>query len=147
MLTILKRLNNYFYPILGKNCSCSFKFYRHFLSRIINLIEEYDRGTPNKPTVIVVLTHSHRPVDAQMQRDQDEVVEEEIDGLGPALHSGVSPSWPASSTPQLGEEEGAERVDFYSCAFARTPLHDQGQVEIHYLGRGSKRSTIQHIKK
>ncbi len=70
-------------------------------------------GSNNKSTVIVLLTHSHRPVDAQVQRDQDEVVKEKVDSLGPALHSGVSSRLPtAASTQQLREEEGAERVDF-----------------------------------
>lgn len=69
-------------------------------------------GNKHTSVVIVLLTHSHCPVDAQVQRDQDEVVEEEVDSLGPALHSSVSSSLPASSAPQLREEEGAERVDF-----------------------------------
>lgn len=60
----------------------------------------------------MLLTHSHCPVDAQMQRYQDEVVEEKVDSLGPALHSSVSSCLPTSSTPQLREEECAERVDF-----------------------------------
>lgn len=47
-----------------------------------------------------------------MQRDQNEVKREEVDSFGPALHSSVSSSLPASSTPQLWEEEGAEGVDF-----------------------------------
>lgn len=68
-------------------------------------------GTNNKSIVVVGLTHSHCPVDTQVQRDQDEVVEEKVDSLGPALHSCVSSSLPASSTPQLREEKGAERVD------------------------------------
>ena len=50
-----------------------------------------------------------------MQRHQDEVVEEEVDGLGPALHGGVSAGLPAP--PQLGVEEGAERVDSHSRCF------------------------------
>ncbi len=63
-------------------------------------------------TIIVGLTHSHCPVDAQVQRDQDDVVEEKVDSLCPALYCSVSSRLPASSTPQFGEEEGAKRVDF-----------------------------------
>lgn len=67
--------------------------------------------TNSKSTVTVGVTHSQCPVDAQVQRDQDEVVEEKVDSLGPTLHRSVSSRLPASSTPQLREEEGAERVD------------------------------------
>lgn len=63
-------------------------------------------------SLTVILTYSHRPVDTQMEWDQDEVVEEEVDSFGPALNSSVSSSLPARSPPKLGEEEGAKRVDF-----------------------------------
>lgn len=67
-------------------------------------------GNVTRQQTCVVTTYSHRPVDAQVQRDEDEVVEENVDSLGPALHRRVSSVLPASS--QLREEEGAERVDF-----------------------------------
>lgn len=73
--------------------------------------EEYDMATNNKCIVIVSLTHSHCPVYAQVQRDQDEVIEEKVDSLCPALHCSVSSHLSTSSVPQLGEEEGAERVN------------------------------------
>lgn len=66
----------------------------------------------NKCRVNVGLTYSHCPVYTQVQRNQDEVVEEKVDGLGPALHRSVSSHLTASSTPQLREEEGAERINF-----------------------------------
>lgn len=59
-------------------------------------------------TSIVILTHSHGPVNAQMQRYKNKVIEEEVYSLGPALHCSVSSDLPPSSIPQLGEEEGAE---------------------------------------
>jgi len=89
----------------------------------------------NTSIISVVLTHRHGPVDAQVQRDQDEVVEEKVDSLGPALHSWVSSSRPAAPASQLREEEGAKRVDFQPCCFTGTSLHDQGQVEVNHLGK------------
>lgn len=74
--------------------------------------EEYDTAANRTFVVIVCLTHSHRPVYAQVQRDKDEIIGEKIDGFRPALHCIVSSHLPASSTPQLGEEESAEGIDF-----------------------------------
>ena len=89
-------------------------------------------------------------MDTKMQRDQNEVKEEEVNSLGPTLHCNVSSSLPTSSTPQLWEKEGAEGVDFESSCFSRAPLHDQGKVEVYYLGGKNKhvikRSEIQGIK-
>lgn len=65
-----------------------------------------------KCRVNVGLTHSHCPVYTQVQRNQDEVVEEKVNGLGPAFHRSVSSHLTAYSPPQLREEEGAERIDF-----------------------------------
>lgn len=57
-------------------------------------------------------THSQCPVHAEVQRNQDEVVEKEVDSLGPTLHRRVSSHLDSSSSSaQLGEEEGAERVN------------------------------------
>lgn len=66
----------------------------------------------NKCTVIVSLTHSHCPVYPEVQGDQDEVIEEKVDSLGPAFHCSVSPCLSTSSVMELGEEEGAEGVNF-----------------------------------
>lgn len=62
-----------------------------------------------------------------MQGDQDDVVREDVDGFGPALHRTVS------SSPQLGEEEGVEGEDFQPCCFTGAPLHDQVEVEVYHL--------------
>lgn len=64
-----------------------------------------------KDLATTVLTHSQCPVHAQVQRNHDEVVEKEVDSLGPALHRSMSLHMGSASTTQLGEEEGAERVN------------------------------------
>lgn len=80
-----------------------------------------------------VLTHSQCPVHTQVQRNHDEVVEKEVDSLGPALHRSMSLHLGSTSTTQLGEEEGAERVNLRSCCLTGTSLHDQGEVEVYHL--------------
>lgn len=73
------------------------------------------------------------PVDAEVQGNQDEVVEEEVNGFGPALYRSVSPHLDSTSATQLGEEEGAEGVNLQFCRLAGTPLHHQGEVEVDHL--------------
>lgn len=93
------------------------------------------------------MTHSHCPVDAQVQRDEDEVIEEKIDGFGPAPHCSVSPRLHTGPILQLGVEEGAERVDFQRGWFSRAPLHDQGKVEVNDLcERKQRRHNIIHVE-
>ena len=73
------------------------------------------------------LTHGHGPVDVEVQGHQDEVMEKEIHGLGPAPHGPVASSLPALPPTQLGEEEGAEAVDPWPWgSLAGRALHDQG---------------------
>lgn len=77
-----------------------------------------------------------------MQRDENKVIEEEINSLGPALHSSVASSLSTAAAPQFGIEEGAKRVDLQCCCFVRTPLHDKGQVEVYHLD--SEKETGRH---
>lgn len=62
-----------------------------------------------------------------MQGDEDDVVEEEIDSLGPAAHSSVT------AAMQLREEEGAEAVHLPPAHFLLCPCHHQVKVEIDHL--------------
>lgn len=69
-------------------------------------------------------------MNSQVQGDEDDVVEEEVDGLGPAAHRGVA-------TPvQLREEEGAEAVHLHPARFVLRPRHHQVKVEIDHLTDG-----------
>lgn len=96
------------------------------------MITSKNKLTPVKNIAIISVTYSQSPVDIQVERDEDEVIWEKVDSFGPALHLSVSPQ-PASSAPQLGEEEGAEGIHLQFCCLISASFHYQGQVEVDHL--------------
>lgn len=102
--------------------------------------------TVESMVAITAQTYSHGPVDTEVQRDEDEIVEKEVDSFGPTFHSSVSPSLSSSSAPQFGEEECTERVNFKRSWFFRALLHDKGQVEVYHLKRRHKTIDISYYQ-
>lgn len=75
-----------------------------------------------------------------MEGDEDEVVEEEVDSLGPATHSSMA-------TPvQFRKEEGAKAVHLPPARFL-LPCHHQVKVEVDHLTNGQTKriSVLQYI--
>lgn len=72
-------------------------------------------------------------MDPQVQGNEDDVIQEEVDSLGPAAHGGVA------APVELREEEGAEAVHLSPARFLLRPRHHQVKVEIDHLTDGKKR--------
>lgn len=73
------------------------------------------------------ITHSKGPVNTQVKRDQNDVIQEEVYSLSPPPYCSMS------TTMQLGKEEGTERVDLPAPYFLLTAGHHEIHVEVDHL--------------